>query len=164
MIWNDQTILVFPHFFCLPDSLFWKVPFSKSNLKVKYPCEFWNVWYWKLKITFRSFKWGITHFCTLAMNRAGACFPNCVWKKSSFFARDCINLLACVVSDEKGEVGVLTTNFCFACHVGHCTQWQILKILTPTPYFAQWWILNLKNFCIFFLRNVVGMRKLSCNG
>ena len=23
------------------------------------------------------------------MNRAGACFPNCVWKKSSFFARDC---------------------------------------------------------------------------
>ena len=89
MIWNDQTILVFPHFFCLPDSLFWKVPFSKSNLKVKYPCEFWNVWYWKLKITFRSFKWGITHFCTLAMNRAGACFPNCVWKKSSFFARDC---------------------------------------------------------------------------
>ena len=58
--------------------------FSKSNLKVKYPCKFWNVWYWKLKITFRSFKWGITHFCTLAMNRAGACFPNCVWKKSSF--------------------------------------------------------------------------------
>ena len=89
MIWNDQTILTFPHFFSLPDSLFWKVPFSKSNLKVKYPCEFWNVWYWKLKITFRSFKWGITHFCTLAMNRAGACFPNYVWKKSSFFARHC---------------------------------------------------------------------------